>query len=255
MAWQPQGPIGTAGQPQVDWGTLWRGESSPPGPLCGDRHTRQQDELTPIAAYMADEMNTNGSGADVERLRQLNAFSLDACIADYTNQPLWQRLLGLGIDARQCVAMQLSYRTAALLIWAAKVRQDGDWDHKPAVAARFNLCNPGGSQHWHRHGDRLYFYDVWSNLHYGYVGAAAGFSDAILLDGAGLEQIGSTLLRLQRPGRSPDVAGLRAWDDPHDRAAITLGIGLYRRAPQQVDAQDLLDLVVSSPDILSKPYP
>lgn len=85
------------------------------------------------------------------------------------------------------------------MVWALKVRQNGDWDHKPIIAARFHPRSQGGLQHWHLHGNILYYYEVWSNIHYGYVGRASGFSEAVLLDGAGLEQIGSTLLRLKFP--------------------------------------------------------
>ena len=82
--------------------------------------------------------------------------------------------------------------------------RDGEWDHKPIIARRFHPRSPG-LQHWHLYGNTLYFYEVWSNIHYGYVGRAAGFSNGVLLDGAGLEQIGSDLARLNLPRRSPGV--------------------------------------------------
>ena len=150
--------------------------------------------------------------------------------------------------------MRLSYRGAALLTWGMKVRRNGDWDHKPKIAARFNPRTSGGPQHWHLYGNTLYFYDVWSNIHYGYVGTAASFSEAVLLDGAGLEQIGSTLLNLELPHKSPAVSGLRTWDDPQDRAAITMGIELYRRKPKWVTMHDVLNLVLTANAIRKKLY-
>ncbi|MOA31335.1 hypothetical protein D3C78_1524870 [compost metagenome] len=70
---------------------------------------------------------------------------------------------------------------------------------------------------WHKHGKQDYSYDIWSNIHYGYVGMAGGFSESLLLDGAGLEQIASDSLRWIRdskkfpgPKRSEGVDGLRA---------------------------------------------
>jgi hypothetical protein len=75
--------------------------------------------------------------------------------------------------------MNVTYRISALIAWAAKVRQNGDWDHKPKIAQRFHPRVPGGQQHWHLYGKTLYFYDVWSNIHYGYVGRAAGFSEKV----------------------------------------------------------------------------
>lgn len=41
---------------------------------------------------------------------------------------------------------------------------------------------------WQKHGEYDYFYDIWSNIHYGYVGVALGFSAAEMINGAGLAQ-------------------------------------------------------------------
>jgi hypothetical protein len=212
------------------------------------------DELTPIAQYIADEMNNNLAGADGQRMRGLNSFSSTTCIQDYQKLPLWKQLLGLGITPQQCVEMQITSDIAALMIWAELVRQDGDWDHKPLIAKKFHPRVPNGQQHWHLYGTTLYFYEVWSNLHYGYVGKGVGFSDGILLDGAGLEQIGSSLLRGRMPQSDSSVSGLRKWDDPHDRAAIQMGINMYQTNPTQVTAQTVLNAVVNSNAILKKPF-
>lgn len=213
------------------------------------------DELTPIADYMSQEMRTNSTGADVRRMLENNRFSGTGCIADYQKLPWWQQLLGLGITPDQCINMEMSAHTAALISWGLNVRQNGIWDHKPLIAARFHPRNPGGPQHWHQYNTTLYYYDVWSNIHYGFVGKAAGFSDAVLLDGAGLEQIGSTLLRLSRPQRDSTVSGLRAWDDPHDRAGIEMGIRLYQTNPGNLTTPILLNTIINSTRVEKKPAP
>jgi Bacterial toxin 44 len=212
------------------------------------------DEITPIADYMTQEMRNNSTGADVRRMLENNRFSGETCIADYQKLPFWQQLLGLGITPQQCIDMQMSARTAALISWGLNVRQDGIWDHKPIIAKRFHPRNPGGQQHWHLYNTTLYYYDVWSNVHYGFVGKAAGFSDSVLLDGAGLEQIGSTLLRFSRPQRDATVSGLRAWDDPHDRAGVEMGISLYQTNPGNLTTQILLNAIVNSTRIEKKPF-
>jgi hypothetical protein len=254
MAGTPPGSTGLTNNPVIDSGTTTSQETSLPGPVGVQARSPHRDELTPIARYMAAEMNANAASDDVKRMAEMNRFSLDACITDFTQLPMWKQLLGLGIRPEQCVDMQLSYHSAALIAWAMKVRQNGEWDHKPKIAALFHPRSPGGLQHWHLYGSTLYFYDVWSNIHYGYVGRAAGFSASTLLDGAGLEQMGSDLARLNRPARSAGVSGLRAWDDPHDRAAITIGMDLYRRRPAGVTAQEVLNAVITSPSILKRPY-
>lgn len=235
--------------------TMCRNKASQPIPLL----TRlglceaHRDEITPIAQYIVAEMNTTARSGEVKHMAVMNNYSAEACITDFRGLPLWKQLLGLGMQPNQCVDMQLSYRMAALIAWGIKVQQNGDWDHKPKVAARFNARSHGGLQHWHAYGNTLYFYDVWSNVPYGFVGRAAGFSESVLLDGAGLEQIGSTLLRLKLPQKSPSLSGLRAWDDLHDRTAIMIGIELYRQHPGSVTTQDVITQVVSSNAILKKP--
>jgi len=212
------------------------------------------DELTPIAQYIAAEMNNNLAGADGQKMRGLNTFSSTTCIQNYQNLPVWKQLLGLGISPEQCINMEISNDIAALSIWAGLVMQNGDWDHKPKIAKKFHPRVPNGSQHWHLYGTTLYFYDVWSNIHYGYVGKGVGFSDSVLLDGAGLEQIGSTLARFSMPQSSPSVKGLRKWDDPSDREAIEIGIRIFRTNPTNVTAQIVLNEVIKSHMIVKKPY-
>jgi putative RNase toxin 44 of polymorphic toxin system len=254
MAGKPPGSIGRINTPVIDPGTQQRTESPSPGPVCSQRRAEHRDEITPIATYTAAEMNTNAGGTDVKRMAEMNGFSSNACITDYNKLPFLNKLFGAGITPEQCLDMGMTYTMAALIAWGMKVRQNGDWDHKPKIAARFNPCVPGGTQNWHLYGNTLYNYEVWSNLHYGYVGKAAGFSDAVLLDGAGLEQIGSTLLRLKLPEKSAGVDGLRAWDAAEDRAAITMGIQLYQRKPSGVTTQDVMNLVIYSNSIQKRPY-
>ena len=116
--------------------------------------------------------------------------------------------------------------------------QGRPWDHKLII-----LKTIGGI--WHKQGKHDYFYDIWSNIHYGYVGMAGGLSEGVLLDGAGAEQIVSDSLRkvsevfskpkeerkLPGPNRSADIEGLRAWDDAPDRISISIGIKLFSQHP------------------------
>ena len=109
-----------------------------------------------------------------------------ACIvADEVGAPLWQRLFGQ-LAIGPCIKAQAQANQTALIIWAAKVMPHGDWDHKPKLRLQFPW--PRGRGAYHLYGEKRYFYDIWSNAHFGYVGRAAGFSGSVLLDGAGLAQ-------------------------------------------------------------------
>jgi hypothetical protein len=207
------------------------------------------DELTPIAEYMAKEMNRNAAGEDCVRMAKLNAVSSEACIEEYRRASWWQRMVGL--SPQECIDMEMSSGAAALMIWAGKVRQDGDWDHKPKIRKTFvSPTTKNGA--WHAYGGTAYYYDVWSNVHYGYVGIAAGFSESALLDGAGLEQIGSNLLRGRWPKGTDGVKGLRRFDDVSDRVSIRLGIDLFRVSPRLLAPHQLRWAVLTARGLATK---
>ncbi|MFX0573795.1 polymorphic toxin type 44 domain-containing protein [Nocardia nepalensis] len=105
---------------------------------------------------------------------------------------------------------------AALALWAWKVApaekfpgEDaigiGDWDHKPKLRDRFGLEH---DFYFQQPGtDRQVFYDIYSNVHYGFVGRAAGFESDTLLEGGTAAVAGRT--------------------DEADRIMMRAGIELY----------------------------
>ncbi|HVZ36188.1 MAG TPA: polymorphic toxin type 44 domain-containing protein [Polyangiaceae bacterium] len=204
------------------------------------------DELTPVANYMTSEMNTNSAGADCKRMKELNSTSSEQCIEGYLRSSWWQRWVGMQPD--QCVQLELTSKGAAVLAWTGNVMQKADWDHKPKLFKLF--YSPTTNSHvWMVYGKDAYYYDIWSNIHYGYVGTAAGFSENILLDGAGLEQLGSDVLRGRFPRGTAGVTGLRRFDDAGDRNEIALGIMLFGLYPRGVSSRVLLQHVVTAPGL------
>jgi hypothetical protein len=208
------------------------------------------DELTPVAIYMAQEMNVNRNSESCREMQRLNAYSADKCIEEYLRGSWWQRVVGIQPD--QCVNMQMSQGAAAMMIWTGKVMQGAEWDHKPKLIKKF-VSPTTGSGAWHTYGKREYYYDIWSNIHYGYVGKACGFSDSTLLDGAGLEQIGTDIVRMRWPSGASGVRGLRRFDDFSDRLSITMGVQLYSVFPSGVSPANLMSRVLGTPGLSSRP--
>lgn len=64
----------------------------------------------------------------------------------------------------------------AYFIWWNAVRSHAMWDHKPKLEEKFGL-KKSNDYYFPIRGDteHEYFYDIWSNIHYGFVGSAAGF--------------------------------------------------------------------------------
>jgi RHS repeat-associated protein len=101
----------------------------------------------------------------------------------------------------------------ANLAWIGLVKSGGPWDYK----VEFNSA----SVHQVTLGGKTLGYDVVANIHYGFVGAASGFSEDWLSFGAGIAQI--------KDGTS-NLAYVTSWfDDPRDNAAIMFGYFLFQK--------------------------
>lgn len=104
--------------------------------------------------YIHGEIQTNARSRIVRRIRALN----------------------VGVIVSPAPA-----KAAAGLLWRKQVKPNGPWDHKPLLKRKFNMRSeddffmdvPGTAS-------RVY-YDIWSNIHYGYVGRVAGFTATELI--------------------------------------------------------------------------
>lgn len=194
-----------------------------PSVAASTKPCNHPDRMEELASYIADEMNRNINHPSVLEMKELNSYDPVAETREYMALPFYKRL-GRQPDFH---AFALAKQARAFALWTERVGQNRPWDHKPKIESRFG-------DYWHKQGNYNYFYDIWSNIHYGYIGIAAGFSEAVLLDGAGAEQIVSDTVRKisdweNKPGphRSADIAGLRAWDDIPDRKSIIIGMNFF----------------------------
>lgn len=89
------------------------------------------------------------------------------------------------------------------------------------VKGGYGLCD----SYYYKYHD--YFLDVWSNIHYGFVGRYCGFSEDFLNFGSDAQQFLSNLKRF-------DFSG----DDPADKITIQLGMDLYTKYKDRVNELD-----------------
>lgn len=134
-----------------------------------------------VTGWLVSTMNANASGAIAGTLRNAYTGGLDS-------------------------------KAAAFLGWAALVKGDATWDFKREFREADVLNVTLGCHN--------YLMDVVANIHYGFVGAASGFSQNELLVGAGVAQIFT--------GTSHWSYRRSKFDDPDDQAAIQLGYWLYQ---------------------------
>lgn len=161
-------------------------------------------EYNDITGFMVGEMNTNGDSEQVQRIAELLRSS----------NPL-DKIKGL----KQ---------------WYDLVKTGGPWDHKDRMhemTVGDNIFTPmPGAPGEIRD-------DIWSNIHYGYVGTNAGIDPTVLQAGANgvdmIEHFGKT--------------------DPGDQAAVQIGIDLAKKYPPGTLTPDALNAeILANYDRLSQ---
>ncbi|MFF7438589.1 ricin-type beta-trefoil lectin domain protein [Streptomyces sp. NPDC008122] len=103
----------------------------------------------------------------------------------------------------------------ALIEWGLKVRDGGPWDHKGKLKNMMSLSTSSDYFFTVPGGEDEAYYDIWSNVHYGFVGTAAGFDEKTLQDGAG--------------GKIPGTGFLTGKTDNGDIASVHMGVEMYRK--------------------------
>lgn len=203
-----------------------------------------RDQALEVAAWIVEEIQTNVESDDAQRIKQQNAYSGLEAIERWQREGeslnIVQRL-AREVARPNFMQIEMQLKTAALGRWAWLTMPGGVWDHKqyfdpkvdPELARRFATLGITTEQFHHKYQGYEYFYDIWSNIHYGYVGRDIGFAEDTLLDGAGLAQYGSDLTELKWPENRSDTngEGFRRFDDTTDYLSVRLGISLFERFP------------------------
>ncbi|HZO70338.1 MAG TPA: Ig-like domain-containing protein [Kribbellaceae bacterium] len=177
------------------------GGSPTPTPDPDDSGVDNQDDgdYASLLAKFTNEINTNIDSDEVASIKAMN----DTINYYLSDEPAWwERIFQPDIG---------SLSISALSAWTAKVCQKiCEWDHKPEIEEEYGM-GEGGKDHFTQvpGTNKELYYDVWSNIHYGYVGRASGF-DAETLLGAQASQI--------------PVVGSK---DPGDDISVQIGIDLY----------------------------
>lgn len=222
----------------------------PFGDLGGSKVCNHPDQMEELASYIAGEMNRNIRHPSVLKMKELISYDGEAAAKKFWELPWYARLAG----PPDFKAIAWAKKLEAMALWTKQVGQNMEWDHKPKLEAMYNGVVR------HKQGGYEYYYDIWSNIHYGYVGIAGGLSESLLLDGAGAEQVASDSFRkieewLTKPKEERRLLGprptdspwtkLRSWDDVADRVSISIGIKLANKYPNgSLTAQIIMNEVL-----------
>jgi len=133
--------------------------------------------------YMYEEMKNNASSDDVKNIKNLKDQWWDP-----------------------------SSRGTADRLWIDKVNKNKDWDHKPKLESLLNLKGTNYGYLVWGNSDREFYYDIWSNIHYGYVGKAAGYSDFDLQVFASVNDLWETK-QFNGPDTNAVKLGIELWNE------------------------------------------
>lgn len=195
-----------------------------------------------IAEYMVSEMKRNPFTPEGKKITQANSFDAVAETEKWNAMP-WYTKLGSRPDYFGVAA---GLKASAYSIWVQKVAPERDWDHKTSIKRKLKKTFNDG---WQKYGLYDYFYDIWSNIHYGYVGIGTGFSESELINGAALAQIADDAYHFKKiQNHSQNRAWLARGDDAQDQISIKLGIDLYSKfKPHELTVAHLLNAIASIP--------
>ncbi|AXY34288.1 polymorphic toxin type 44 domain-containing protein [Yersinia pseudotuberculosis] len=145
------------------------------------------DSAAVVANYILSEIKINAKSDTAKQIRNLIDYDVyKQQMEDWKKAPWYTKLSG----------PPQPNIIAASTIWFMAVKTGAKWDHKPKIKNLFSksaVARPLSSgntsrSHYHKYKNHDYFYDVWSNIHYGYLGLSVGFSEEYLLLGSNLEQ-------------------------------------------------------------------
>ena len=185
--------------------------------VCIDGACLDAFENYNLTGWLIRTMNANATSAEVARIRGL--VDLAGPVVFDAVGPLLETLVEKHRIDLQCIFSKLledPYRAQAYSLWNDLVGREKRWDFKKKIGLEMGdsilLCQSASECRW-------YNSDVPGNIHFGFVGRAAGFVSPELHLGAGMAH---------QEGDDPESGKWWSYfDDPLDANAIGFGIELY----------------------------
>lgn len=207
------------------------------------------------ASYICEEIKRNVNTIEAKELNQLlNHYDR----AQNSQKQAFKKMTPFGRSAvstlapnyniANTVSDKISGRIQAYQKWKGLVAARKRWDHKDKIKKL-----QGGNWACDSTTQLKFMYDIWSNIHYGFVGRYVGFTAFELVNGAGFAQLGdnnrsySTWAKQYISNRFVDFGDadiIGAFDDAEDTQAIKVGMSLFNKfgaIPSTLTPQLILD--------------
>lgn len=179
-----------------------------------------------MADFIIKEMRTNVASKEAKEIKDMLEIERTLIKQSPVNA------IGLFTPAGKAFAM--SSKIQSLWKFREIIDTNKPWDHKPQIWDLYptmGLSTP--FYHRYIHNGKYYeiSYNIWSNIHFGYIGKAIGFWEWLLKKGADWAKNGFF------------------GDDPKDKAAIDIGYQLYDTYKENLlrfTAEQLLDIILKN---------
>ena len=199
--------------------------------------SHEKDGAIEVAKYIVDEIKTNIKSKEAAEIYDYLDYKI--YIEKYYNK----NTLAPPPDP-------IVIKEIGVAKWIAMVDTGKPWDHKPKITNRFKVVaverytelGNYTRSHYHKYHYHDYYFDVRSNIHFGFVGKYCGFSDSFLLFGSNTQQMITNLKNLD----------FFQGDTPADKVSIQLGINLYytyKDKIEELNYQTVLDELEKLPSV------
>jgi RHS repeat-associated protein len=176
-----------------------------------------------VARFIVQRIREDSNSKAIREIYKLNTthYYEDACSL-YRQMSWWEKLSVGGsrflTDAAYADAgarIEASAWFGCLVADARSRPICGQWDYKKNIRDEWREAQTVDFSVLGINEEVIFYYDIWANFHFGYLGMVGGFSEEALLTGAAIEHAASNL-------------EINIQDDPSDVVANLVGIQLYK---------------------------
>jgi hypothetical protein len=180
-----------------------------------------------VLDYMYEQMITNSQGTWANQMRSLSESNYSTCPSPF-------------FDPNVYIAGYVGNEISKYIQFFLLVKGGGEWDHKPKIKSMLNLQNQADLYFPMRGNDEFeIYYDIWSNIHYGYVGSSIGISTETLQFFPNMELYVPTILK----AITRKVFGQ---SDAGDAISIDIGISLWQKYKFGLSKEELHNEILTN---------
>lgn len=182
------------------------------------------DGAIDVAKYIVQEIKTNINSEAAKQIYALIHYNYDAEV----------KRRGIVVSTLAPPYTSTEAFGGAVLKWIEMVDTNKPWDHKLKIKEQFHYCGvhrplksgTPSESFYHKYNYHDYYLDVWSNIHYGFIGRYCGFSENTLLTGSDFQQFITNVKHFNFKGG----------DDSADKITMQLGMDLYSKYRNNISA-------------------